>query len=149
MELPAEVRERFRRHGRKGGRTRAARMTPAARRSVARVAAVRRWTKERFGAPTFSELRLPGADLVDAGLADLAAGKETVAALSVGQASFRLRREGVPVPSGAVPDADHRLYRRLAGTEGEGAHARYKALREQIVSFAEACPLFRRGSDAA
>lgn len=149
MELPTDVRERFRKYGRRGGRTRAARMTPAARRSVARVAAVRRWTKERFGAPTFTELRLPGGDLVDAGLADLAAGKETVASLSVGQASWRLRREGVPVPSGAAPDADHRLYRRLAGTEGDGAHARYKALREQIVSFAEACPLFRRGSDAA
>lgn len=134
----------------KGGKTvRHKRMTPAARSSVARVAAVRRWTKERFGAPTFAELRIPGGHLVDAGLADLAAGKETVASLTVGQASFRLRREGVPVPKSAVVDADHRLYRRLAETEGVGAHARYRALREQIVSFADACHLFRRGSGAA
>ena len=40
MEMPSEIRNQFRRYGRAGGRARAARMDPDARRAVARRAAL-------------------------------------------------------------------------------------------------------------
>jgi hypothetical protein len=52
---------------------------------------------------------LPGADLVDQGLADLAAGRETVAALLVAIGAPRLTLLGIPVPAG-VAHPEHRLY---------------------------------------
>jgi len=54
---------------------------------------------------------LPGADLVEAGLADLARGVESVPALLVAIGPPRLRQLGVMVP--ATPDQpEHRLYAR-------------------------------------
>jgi hypothetical protein len=143
MDLPREVLEEFRRYGRNGGRARAAAMPPEARASGARKAAKARWTRERFGAPDFASLGLPGGELVDEGLADLAEGIVSRASLVVSLASPRLRREGVPV--GRVePDADVRLYRLLEEEAGDAlAHARYNALRREIVSFANACRLAR------
>lgn len=138
MELPPEVLEQFRRHGRRGGRTRAARMSRERRRAAARRAATARWIRERFGTGDFRSLGLPGAELIDDGLADLAEGRATDESLLVSLAAPRLRREGVPI--GAVePEADHRLYERLEQSEGELAHSRYNALRRQAVSFADAC----------
>jgi hypothetical protein len=143
MDLPPDVLEEFRRHGRRGGRARAAAMPPEARAAGARKAATARWTRERFGAPDFASLGLPGGELVDEGLADLAEGIVSRASLVVSLASPRLRREGVPV--GRVePDADVRLYRLLEEEAGDAlAHARYNALRREIVSFANACRLAR------
>lgn len=118
-------------------------MPPEARAAGARKAATARWTRERFGAPDFASLGLPGGELVDEGLADLAEGIVSRASLVVSLASPRLRREGVPV--GRVePDADVRLYRLLEEEAGDAlAHARYNALRREIVSFANACRLAR------
>ena len=46
---------------------------------------------------------------------------------------------GPGVPVGAVePDPEQRLYD-LAESEGDLAHARYDALRGQVVSFANTC----------
>jgi hypothetical protein len=81
---------------------------------------------------------LPGGELIDAGLADLATGVSSREALLVSLASARLRREGVPV-SATEPNPENRLYALLAETEGDLAHARYNALRQQLVSFANAC----------
>ena len=142
MDLPPDVLEQFRRHGREGGQTRAARMAPDARRAGARRAATARWTRERFGARDFVSLGLPGGELIDAGLADLADGVTTNESLLVSLAAPRLRLEGVPVRI-VEPDPEQRLYDRLEQSEGDLAHARYNALRRRVVSFADACRLAR------
>lgn len=142
MDLPPDVLQKFRRHGRKGGRRRAARLSAEQRRAAARRAATARWISERFGVPNFAASGLPGGELIDAGLADLAQGVTTNASLLVSLAAPRLRREGVPV--GAVEsDPERRLYERLERSEGDLAHARYNALRRQVTSFADACRLAR------
>ncbi len=138
MRLPPDIRERFRRYGRAGGRKRAARMSPEARKAVARRAATARWIKQRFGASSFEELGLPGGAIVDAGLADLATGKTTVESLLVSLAAPRLRRERIPIGS-VHADPEERLYSMLSRTEGDLAHARYGAYLRQAVSFADAC----------
>lgn len=80
----------------------------------------------------------PGSDLVEAGLADLAVGNETVAAMLVTMAGSRLRAVGIEVPEVAVEHPSHRLYELLCETEGLGAHSRYNALVRRIVSFTRA-----------
>ena len=138
MKLAREVREQFRLHGRAGGRARAARMSADARRAVARRAGLARWVRKRFGASRFEDLGLPGGAIVDAGLADLAAGRVTAESLAVSIAMPRLRREGLP-QSPALPDPEERLYRLLSLQAGDLAHARYGALLKQMSSFADAC----------
>ena len=142
MKLPKEVRERFRRYGRVGGKTRASRLAPDARTAFARRAAIARWIRQRFGAPSFEALGLPGGEIVDAGLADLAEGKTTVESLLVSLAAPRLRREGVPVSTSQANPED-RLYDLLSRTAGDLAHARYSAYLRQIVSFSDSCRLSR------
>lgn len=146
MDMPENVREQFRRFGSVGGRRRAEAMAPHARRSVARRAATVRWIRERFGAPTFEALGLPGGDTVDAGLADLAAGEVTAESLAVSIAAPRLRREGVPVGT-TLEEPERRLFDLLQETEGDLAHARYNARLRQMVSFADACRLARAARD--
>jgi hypothetical protein len=139
MKLPREVRERFRREGRRGGRARARNLSPARRAAVARTAALRRWTEARFGKASFAALGLPGGEMIDAGLRDLAAERESVESLAVSLAASRLRREGVPLPKTVLADADLRLYHLLERTNGDLAHARYQACLRQVASFADAC----------
>jgi hypothetical protein len=138
MKLPLEVRERFRRYGRAGGRARAVRMTTGAKKGIARRAAVARWIRARFGASSFEALGLPGGEIVDAGLRDLAAGRVSEESLAVSIAMPRLRREGVPLSS-AHPDPEVHLYRLLSRRSGALAHTRYKAYQGQMSSFASAC----------
>jgi len=142
MRLPDEVREQFRRYGQTGGRTRADRMEPQARRSIARRAATIRWIRARFGASSFHELGLPGGDIVDAGLADLADGKVTAASLAVSLAAPRLRREGVPLTT-VHANPEDRLYDLLSETSGDLAHTRYGAYLRQMASFADTCRIAR------
>jgi hypothetical protein len=143
MKLPDEIRKRFARHGRDGGRIRAARMTAAGRQAVARQAAAARWIRARFGARRFADTGLPGGEIIDAGIADLATGSATVSSLLVSLAAPRLRREGVPL--GEVHrEPENRLYLLLARSAGDLAHARYNALLRQVVSFADACWMVRR-----
>jgi hypothetical protein len=89
--------------------------------------------------PDDSLKRLPGAEIVLPGLADLEAGRETVNASAVQSAAPRLRRAGltVPSPSSNVP-AGHILYRQLSEELGDAAHSRYKAILSRVVSFAGA-----------
>jgi hypothetical protein len=79
----------------------------------------------------------PGEDLVTRGLEDLAAGKESEAALLVSIGAPRLRRLGVKVSS-PLPDAEHRLYARLAAEQPYTAHSRYNALVWRLVSYERA-----------
>lgn len=123
-------------------------MSGLERRAVARRAAGSRWIRERFGAPSFEELGLPGGEEVDAGLADLAYERTTPESLAVSLAAPRLRREGVPV-SNVLDDPERRLYEILSRTEGDLAHARYNAWLRRLVSFADACRLARGKSLAS
>ena len=142
MDLPPDVLQKFRRAGRRGGRRRAMRLSPRERRAAGRRAATARWIAERFGASSFAATGLPGAELVDAGLADLADGVTSNESLLVSLAAPRLRREGVPLGA-TEADPERRLYERLERSEGALAHARYNALRRRVVSFADACRLAR------
>jgi hypothetical protein len=80
---------------------------------------------------------MPGADLVERGVSDLAAGRTSIEALLVSRATTRLRSCGVPVPE-PLADADRELYLLLAEREGTGAHAAYNALTRRLVSFMHA-----------
>jgi hypothetical protein len=85
--------------------------------------------------------------MVDRGLDDLAAERETAESLTLSLAAPRLRREGVPLPDVRFPDADRRLYRLLERDHGDLAHARYMARLRQVVSFADNCRVVRRDGD--
>jgi hypothetical protein len=85
---------------------------------------------------------LPGQDLVEAGLRDLAAGVESIPALLVASCSQRLQALGYPVPPHTVTDPEVRLYR-LIERERPDAHAYYNALIARLVSFAQAADCVR------
>lgn len=143
MRLPSRIRDEFRRWGRAGGLARAARVGRERRTAVARRAATARWIRTRFGAPDFATLGLPGGDIVDAGLADLAAGDVTIESLVLSVAAPRLRRESVPL--GSVHEhPEDRLFELLSRDAADLAHARYNAWLRQIASFADACRGARR-----
>jgi len=80
---------------------------------------------------------LPGHDLVRAGLADLAAGRESEASLLIAMARTRLTALGFEVPDGGGQRPAHRLYE-LLDARDSGAHTRYNALVGRIVSFSRA-----------
>ncbi len=81
---------------------------------------------------------LPGRDVVEQGLADLAAGVESVASLLVAIGAPRLRELGLPV-SHSWTNPEHQLYQRLVEAYGpDEAHSRYNALIRQLVSFERA-----------
>jgi hypothetical protein len=86
---------------------------------------------------TTTDSRLPGHELVQAGLEDLSAGRESEAALVVAMAAPRLRTLGIEVPAGGGPVPAHRFYALLSDSGG-GAHGRYNALVRRIASFARA-----------
>jgi hypothetical protein len=79
----------------------------------------------------------PGHDLVAAGLADLASGRESEASLLVSMAAPRLTALGIDVPAGGEEPPSHRLYALLSERDG-GAHSHYNALVGRMVSFARA-----------
>lgn len=80
---------------------------------------------------------LPGADLVEAGLRDLALGRETPESLLVSIGAPRLRVLGFDVPP-PLADAEMRLYAHLASEHGAAAHSQYNALVRRLVSFERA-----------
>lgn len=82
---------------------------------------------------------LPGEELVERGLADLARGELSIEALLVAIGAPRLRGLGVPVPglpAGETPE--HRLYERLRELDPWDAHSRYNALIRRLVSYERA-----------
>ncbi len=89
---------------------------------------------------------LPGADLVEAGLADLSRGVDSVEALLVSIGAFRLRRTGIDVPA-AIPDPEEKLYAVLAETDPDSAHSRYNALIRRLVSFERAAECATSGKE--
>jgi len=86
---------------------------------------------------------LPGAPLIEEGLRDLAAGRETPASLLVAIGAARLRRAGIDVPEPGFDDPEHRLYHLLARDGSDSAHSRYNALVRTLVSFERAAECVR------
>jgi hypothetical protein len=80
---------------------------------------------------------LPGGELVERGLTDLAAREGSVEALLVSLASTKLGGLGLDVPS-PLADPELRLYRLLEREHGDAAHGRYNALVRRLVSFERA-----------
>lgn len=83
---------------------------------------------------------LPGEDLVERGLADLARHEHSLEALLVAVGAPRLRRLGFDVPAReTLPERpEHALYDLLAAEDGPAAHSRYNALIRRLVSFERA-----------
>jgi hypothetical protein len=80
---------------------------------------------------------LPGQDLIAEGLRDIAAARETVAALLVSIGAPRLRRLGYAVGN-PIANPEHRLYEVLHTADPDTAHGRYNALLRRLVSFERA-----------
>ena len=80
----------------------------------------------------------PGGDLIRQGLEDLAAGRESEAALLVLIGAPRLRRLGLGLPADMAGTAEHRLYHFLARSDPDSAHSRYNALIRRLVRFERA-----------
>jgi hypothetical protein len=80
---------------------------------------------------------LPGAELVEKGLTDLAGGVETPESLLVSIGSPRLRDLGYDLAS-PFADPEERLYSLLARDDPDGAHSRYNGLLRRLVSFERA-----------
>ena len=80
---------------------------------------------------------LPGQDIVQTGIADLAQGRDSIEALLVSIGAPRLRALGLDIPTPLL-DAEDRLYDRLAADAPDAAHSRYNALVRRLVSYERA-----------
>ncbi len=80
----------------------------------------------------------PGEEFIDQGIADLAAGLETVPSLLVSIGAPRLRRAGLSIPPATFDNPEHRLYKLLAAENSDGAHSKYNALIRRLVSYERA-----------
>lgn len=130
----------FRKIGRKGGKERARKQNSATLSSQARNAVVSRWMHKRFGADNFQALALPGWEIVDSGLRDLAHGDvSSLHALAILELLPRLRFLGVPVPHVSHPVSNPRtlLYQTMEAKEGDMAYVRFCALLERTDSFCD------------
>ncbi len=86
---------------------------------------------------TKGEALLPGQELVEQGLADLARAELSDAALLVLIAGPRLRRLGIPVPERRSQQPfEHQLYERLEERMGTAAHSYYNGLIRRMTSYA-------------
>jgi hypothetical protein len=81
---------------------------------------------------------LPGEDLIAAGVQDLLAERETIAALLVAIGSPRLRRLGLELPEQLPQNPEHRLYDLLSQDDPDSAHSRYNAFIRRLVSYERA-----------
>jgi hypothetical protein len=91
---------------------------------------------------------LPGADVVRTGLADLAAGHESIESLLIQIGAPRLNWLGIILPTEPDLNADRRLYRLLGAQHGKGAHSQFNSLIRLLVSFERALE-GRLGREAA
>lgn len=92
---------------------------------------------ERMGRPQPIDLDLPGADLVEAGIRDLAQDKISVESLLVSIGAPRLRRIGFVITD-PIQSPNIRLYELLAQSDPNGAHSRYNSYIRRLISFERA-----------
>lgn len=92
--------------------------------------------------PGVSHEGLPGGDLIQAGIEDLARGVESVPALLVSVGAPRLRRLGLAVER-PIPGPERRLYDVLHQADPGSAHSRYNALIRRLVSYERAAECAR------
>jgi hypothetical protein len=94
----------------------------------------------KLPSPASDSLRVkfPGEDLVEAGVADLSAGRRTVDALLVAAAGPRLARAGIHVPEHELDRSGRELYALLEAKFGARAHARYNALHRRVIAYCSA-----------
>jgi hypothetical protein len=85
---------------------------------------------------------LPGAELIETGVADLAAGLVTIESLLVSIAAPVLREVGLAITH-PIADAEMQLYALLSARDGAAAHSQYNALLRRIVSFRRAAQCAR------
>ena len=102
-----------------------------------RPSASRRQVDERGDYNRRVDRSLPGAELVERGIADLAGGVESLESLLVSIGAPRLRWLGIRVER-PFANPERRLYDRLASDDPDSAHARYNALIGRLVSFERA-----------
>lgn len=82
---------------------------------------------------------LPGSDLVQAGLRDIAQGVyDSAEALLVAIGAPRLRTLGIELPRELPELPEHELYFHLGKQHGRDAHSKYNALVRRLVSFERA-----------
>jgi hypothetical protein len=81
---------------------------------------------------------LPGAELVEQGLADLDVGLITAESLAVRIAAPRLRRVGMHVPASPSNDDEIALYQLLCARGERDPYSAYNAMLRRVVSFARA-----------
>ena len=86
--------------------------------------------------------RLPGADLIEAGLANLAAGVVTIESLLVSIAAPGLRDAGLVIDQ-PIADAELQLYALLSARDGAAAHSQCNALLRRVTSFRRAAQCAR------
>ena len=85
---------------------------------------------------------LPGAELIETGLADLSAGTVSVESLLVSIAAPGLRDVGLVVDH-PIADAELQLYALLSARDGAAAHSQYNALLRRVTSFRRAAQCAR------
>ena len=105
----------------------------------------RRWLFERPTRRYDSRMiiaHLPGAELIETGLADLSAGTVSVESLLVSIAAPGLRDVGLVVDH-PIADAELQLYALLSARDGAAAHSRYNALLRRVTSFRRAAQCAR------
>jgi hypothetical protein len=86
---------------------------------------------------TMGRGRLPGSDLIAAGLEDLSRGVHSIPALLVSIGAPRLKRLGYQATN-PIPEPERRLYDLLREADPDAAHSRYNALVRRLVSFERA-----------
>jgi hypothetical protein len=86
-----------------------------------------------------AQYTLPGEELVEQGLADIAERKLTDCALLLLIAAPRLSSLGIQVPKMSLPQpVEHLLYQQLEERLGTDAHSHYNSLLRRIGSYAHA-----------
>lgn len=81
---------------------------------------------------------LPGGHLIQQGIADIAAHRDSTEALLVMIGAPRLRALGFDIAESAASDPEITLYDRLAESGSDSAHSRYNAMIRLLVSFERA-----------
>ena len=82
-------------------------------------------------------IKLPGAELIEQGLRDLALGHESEASLLVSIGAPRLAALGLAMPT-PFAEPEEGLYRYFRQHCGNGAHSQFRALVRRLVCYERA-----------